>query len=289
MNYRHEFHAGNFADVLKHIVLTRILLHLVKKPAAFRYIDTHAGSGLYDLAGDEAGRTGEWRSGIGRLARLQPVAETRDAAALALIEPYLRFADPDGLADPARHLLYPGSPAIASSFMRPQDKLLLCELHPAAAQELRINLGHEKRAKIIEIDGFTGLNAFVPPVERRGLVLIDPAFEQRDDLQHSVATLTTAWKKWATGIFMLWYPIKDKRDVAAAFKPLVNGQIRKLLRIDWQIAEPAALGPLVANGLLIVNPPFQLAEEIQTILPFLDARLASDPHSGFRIEWLAGE
>jgi len=290
MNYRHEFHAGNFADVLKHIVLTRILLHLVKKPSAFRYIDTHAGSGLYDLAGNEAGRTGEWLSGIGRLANLPPAGPgTHGAEACALIEPYLSLANPDGLQDPARHLLYPGSPALAAALMRPQDKLLLCELHPAAVQELRINLGHEKRAKIIEIDGFTGLNAFVPPVERRGLVLIDPAFEQRDDLQRSVATLAAAWRKWATGIFMLWYPIKDKREVAAAFKPFADGPIRKLLRIEWQIAEPTALGPLVANGLLIVNPPFQLAEEMQIILPLLNEKLASDPQVSFRVEWLAGE
>jgi len=290
MNYRHEFHAGNFADVLKHIVLTRILLHLVKKPAAFRYIDTHAGSGLYDLSGDEAARTGEWRSGIGRLAGLAPPqAGTREAEALTLIEPYLNLVNPDSFLAPQRRGLYPGSPALAAALMRPQDKLLLCELHPAAADELRANLGHEKRAKIIALDGFTGLNAFVPPVERRGLALIDPAFEQRDDLQRSVATLTAAWRKWATGIFMLWYPVKDKRDVAAIFKPLADGPIRKLLRIELQITEPAALGPLVANGLLIINPPYQLADEMRIILPFLTEKLAETREAAFRIDWLAAE
>jgi len=291
MNYRHEFHAGNFADVLKHIVLTRILLHLVKKPAAFRYIDTHAGSGLYDLSGDEAARTGEWRSGIGRLLAglAPPQAGTREAEAFSLIEPYLNLVNPDSFLDPHGRPLYPGSPALAAALMRPQDKLLLCELHPAAADELRANLGHEKRAKIIELDGFTGLNAFVPPVERRGLALIDPAFEQRDDLQRSVATLTAAWRKWATGIFMLWYPVKDKRDVSATFKPLADGSMRKLLRIELQITEPAALGPLVANGLLIVNPPYQLVDEMQIILPFLIEKLAETRDAVFSIDWLAKE
>jgi 23S rRNA (adenine2030-N6)-methyltransferase len=285
MNYRHDFHAGNFADVFKHIVLTRILLHLLKKDTAFRYIDTHAGSGFYDLFGAEAEKTDEWQAGIGRLVAATDWPET----ARALIEPYLRLAGPsvEATADP--HQLYPGSPAIAAALLRRQDKMICCELHPTAAEELRGHLGRDRRTKIIEIDGFTGLNAFVPPVERRGIALIDPAFEARDDLEHSLAVLDAAWRKWSTGIFLLWYPIKDQREVESSLRRLVEAKIKRILRLELQVADPTPVGALAANGVLIVNPPFPLAAEAEIILPLLARTLGEGSDARHRIEWLAGE
>lgn len=169
MNYRHDFHAGNFADVFKHIFLTRILLHLGLKPAAFRYLETHAGSGIYDLLAAEAAKTAEWRDGAGSLAsaKLSPDAQELFWPYLQIVAPLLNSAQPR----------YPGSPAIARALLRRQDKMLLCELHPRAWASLNANVGSDRRAKLIEIDGYTGLKAFIPPVERRGLVLIDPPFE----------------------------------------------------------------------------------------------------------------
>ncbi len=284
MNYRHDFHAGNFADAFKHIILTRILLHLMKKETAFRYIDTHAGSGSYDLFGAEAEKTAEWHAGIGRL-----VAADRPVDARELIEPYLRLAAPavDETANP-RHL-YPGSPMIASALLRRQDRLICCELHPAAAQELQQNLGRDRRAKIIEIDGFIGLNAFVPPVERRGVILIDPAFEERDDLERSLAALDSAYRKWSTGIFLLWYPIKDQIEVEASLQRFVRGKVKRILRLELQVAAPLPVGPLRANGLLVVNPPFPLVTEAEIILPWLARSLGEGADARHRIEWLSAE
>jgi 23S rRNA (adenine2030-N6)-methyltransferase len=288
MNYRHDFHAGNFADVFKHIILTRILLHLVKKETAFRYIDTHAGSGFYDFFGTEAEKTGEWRAGIGKLIEAETFPDL-DPAARDLIDPYLRLAAPaaEGTVNP--RYLYPGSPAIASALLRPQDRMICCELHPAAVQELRAYFGRDQRAKIIEIDGFTGLNAFVPPVERRGLALIDPAFEARDDLERSLGVLESAWRKWSTGIFILWYPIKDQREVELSLQRLARGKIKRILRLELQIADPTPVGPLAANGLLIVNPPFPLLSEAEIILPCLARILGEGASARHHIEWLVAE
>ena len=204
MNYRHAFHAGNFADVVKHATLARIVQHLKEKPAAFRVIDTHAGAGVYDLAGPEASRTVEWRDGIARLA-----AATLAPAVRGLLAPYLDAVaalNGDALA------VYPGSPALVQRWLRPQDRLIACEREPGAAKALAGNLRGDNRAKAVAIDGYTALNAYVPPKERRGLVLIDPPFEQGDEHARLAHALAGAHRKWPTGIYALWYPIKDTRE-----------------------------------------------------------------------------
>src|SRR6202521_165070 len=174
MNYRHAFHAGSFADVFKHAILTRVLVHLRAKTAPFRVIDIHAGAGLYDLTSEESGRTGEWHDGIRRVFdAVLPVA------AGELLAPYLavvRSFNPDGAL---RH--YPGSPLIVGRLLRPQDRLVACELEPAAATALAHRLRAIRQAKAIEIDGWVALNAYVPPNERRGLVVLDPPYEEPDD------------------------------------------------------------------------------------------------------------
>src|SRR5208282_2317647 len=203
MNYRHAFHAGNFADVHKHSVLARILVHLRRKPAAFRVIDTHAGAGRYDLSGPEPSRSGEWHQGIERVWE----ARRRDRLP-ALLTPYLDAVaalNPDG-----KLRVYPGSPLIAETLLRPQDRLIACELEPQSAASLAAALRGDARAKVLAIDGWTALGAYVPPKERRGLVLIDPPFEDATDFTRLSGALAAAHRKWPTGIYMLWYPIKER-------------------------------------------------------------------------------
>jgi 23S rRNA (adenine2030-N6)-methyltransferase len=215
MNYRHAYHAGNFADVVKHAVLCRVLTHLREKPAAFRIIDTHAGAGRYDLAGPEAGKTLEWRDGIGRL-----MGATLPPPVGALLTPYLDAVaalNPDG-----RLARYPGSPVLAQALLRRQDRLIACELEPRAAAALERELAGDNRAKAIAIDGWTALTAYVPPTERRGVVLIDPPFEQPDEFARLGQGLAAAHRKWPTGIYLLWYPIKDPAEVQRFTRGLVR-------------------------------------------------------------------
>ena len=193
MNYRHAYHAGNFADVFKHALLTRILLYLMRKDAPLRYLDTHSGVGRYDLSSEEALRTGEWRDGIGRLmgADLPP-------AVAALLEPYLSLI-PGTAQAPGP---YPGSPLIAQSLLRMQDRMSFSELHEHDSRRLVRSLGLEKRCKIMTMDGYQALKAGVPPIERRGLVLMDPPFEERDEFERMALALENAWVtgayKWTT-------------------------------------------------------------------------------------------
>src|SRR5581483_4532548 len=203
MNYRHAFHAGNFADVIKHAVLCRLLFYLRQKPAPFRVIDTHAGAGLYDLASRESARGGEWPYGIGRLLKAQlpaPVAE--------LLAPYLEVINT--LNEPDRLKTYPGSPALARAWLRPQDRLIACEFEPKAARALSNQLRGDPRIKTLAIDGWMALTAYVPPKERRGLVVVDPPFEDPNEFIRLAEALTTAHRKWPKGIYLLWYPIKDR-------------------------------------------------------------------------------
>jgi 23S rRNA (adenine2030-N6)-methyltransferase len=280
MNYRHDFHAGNFADVFKHIILTRILLHLCLKPAAFRYIDTHAGSGIYDLSSAEARKTAEWQGGIGKLLTAKPVPDVQ-----GLVEPYLRIVVPLAKLGVPQ---YAGSAWIAKALLRRQDRMLLCELHPRAFSSLKANLGPEPKAKLFEMDGYMGLRAFIPPVERRGLVLIDPPFEEADEFQRACEAVEKAWRKWATGIYMLWFPVKDTGAVSSFVSNLAQSGIRRVLRLEFQIDPPTLQAPLARCGVIVINPPFRLEAETKILLPWL-ARSLGDKQPGFAIERLSGE
>jgi 23S rRNA (adenine2030-N6)-methyltransferase len=286
MNYRHAFHAGNFADVLKHAVLARILTHLGDKAAAFRVIDTHAGAGLYDLASEPATRTGEWRDGIGRLIDATLPDDIR-----ALLAPYLAAV---AAANPGGGLRrYPGSPLIALGLMRPQDRLVACELEPGAAAALAAQLRRDSRARAVKIDGWTALNAYVPPKERRGIVLIDPPYEDKHEFARVAAALAAAQRKWATGIFLLWYPIKDRSGpdrLAAALRRSATAKVApNILRAELAWAPEDAPGRLSSTGLIVVNPPWRLAEELERLLPALRAVLAPPAVGQENIDWLAGE
>jgi 23S rRNA (adenine2030-N6)-methyltransferase len=282
MNYRHAFHAGGFADVIKHIVLTRILTYLQEKPAPFRVLDTHAGAGLYDLTSEEARRGGEWLTGIARLMQ----ARFSDKA-LPLLTPYLDIVR--AFNPPGELKAYPGSPLIARALLRPQDRLTACEVEPRTRKSLIDGLRRDTQARVVDLDGWTALPAFVPPNERRGLVLIDPPFEAKNEFERLADGFAEAFAKWPTGSYLIWYPVKSRRitdglaqhvaGIAAASKPA-----GKCLRLEFSVAPQEAGSGLASTGLLIVNPPWTLAAELKAILPELEKPLGQGGAGRFRLE-----
>lgn len=282
MNYRHAFHAGSFADVIKHIVLVRMLTYLQDKPAPFRVIDTHAGAGLYDLTSNEAQRGGEWLTGIARLMQARLSDQT-----LPLVGPYLdivRAFNPKGELK-----AYPGSPLIARALLRPQDRLTACEIEPIARKQLIDALRRDAQARVVDLDGWTALPAFVPPNERRGLVLIDPPFEAKDEFERLAGAFLEAFAKWPTGAYLIWYPVKSRRATdelarAVAAAAAASRPAGKCLRLEFSVAPQEADGGLVSTGLLIVNPPWTLAGELKTILPELEKPLGQGGAGRFRLE-----
>jgi 23S rRNA (adenine2030-N6)-methyltransferase len=280
MNYRHAFHAGNFADVIKHAILSRIVGHLLNKEGPFRVIDTHAGAGLYDLTGPEAVRNPEWRAGIGRL-----FDATIDPAAQDLLSDYLdavRSANPEG-----KIVCYPGSPALVRAWLRRSDRLIACELEPSAAKALSYNFRGDRRVKAVAIDGWTALSAYIPPKERRGLVLIDPPFEQADEFAQLAASLQAALKKWPSGIFFAWYPIKEERDNAAFARELKERDITNMLRAEIVVSPASSDGKLRGGGHLIVNPPWTLEQDLKILLPALAQIFAPGVKGAVRLDWMA--
>jgi 23S rRNA (adenine2030-N6)-methyltransferase len=280
MNYRHAFHAGNFADVHKHAVLVRILFHLRLKLGAFRIIDTHAGAGRYDLDGAEATRSGEWRRGIERIWQVREWGTAED-----LIRPYLDLVT---ALNPGGELRsYPGSPLIAKSLLRQQDRMIACELEEAAATALAAALRGDRRCKALTIDGWTAAAAYVPPPERRGLVLIDPPFEEAIDFERLANILATAHRKWPTGIYLLWYPIKDRRAPDTLARQLGKLPVPRILRSELTLGPAQAGGNLVGSGLIVVNPPFTLERDLGVLLPVLCPLLSTEARA--RTDWLVAE
>lgn len=277
MNYRHAYHAGNFADVMKHAVLALALEHLKRKEKPFFVLDTHAGTGETDLSGIEAQKTGEFRDGIARL-----LAAPAPHPALA---PYLA-------ALPAPLDIYPGSPALAAALTRPGDRLAFCELHPEDAAALAARFRRDPRVKTHAIDGYAALKAMLPPKERRGLVLIDPPFENRDEYDRLADALQDATARFATGTYILWYPVKDPSVSGAFLERLAEQGPPKTLCLELHImaADPARM---TGCGLVIVNPPYALTEPgpdgrstARSLLDWLAQTLAQGPGARAREEWL---
>ncbi|HTH17521.1 MAG TPA: 23S rRNA (adenine(2030)-N(6))-methyltransferase RlmJ [Magnetospirillum sp.] len=278
MNYRHAYHAGNFADVQKHAVLALVVEHLKRKEGAFCYLDTHAGIGAYDLASVQAEKTGEWRSGIGRvMAEADPPAELKpyqDAVAALNPQGGLQF--------------YPGSPALVAALARPQDRLALCELHPEDSAALRHRFAADPRVGVHHMDGYVACKSLLPPPERRGLVLMDPPFEVKDEFARMRQGLAQALKRWPTGLYALWYPIKAREPVARFHADLAMLGLPKSLVAEVMIAGDDAPDRLNGAGLVLVNPPWKLDESLAALLPWLARVLA--PDTGFsRLEWLVPE
>ena len=284
MNYQHAFHAGNFADVHKHAVLARIVDYLRGKPAPFRVIDSHAGAGRYDLSGPQAARSGEWQRGIKLLVEANRDAKL-DAKVTALLAPYLECVAACNAGAGLRY--YPGSPLIVQKLLRRSDRLIACEAEPRAAAALKSVMGRDRRVKMLAIDGWMAINAGVPPKERRGLVLIDPPYEERNEFQRLSDGLAEAHAKWSTGIYLVWYPIKDRIEPDALAKRLRGHAIQKMLRCEITLGVPRADEGLIGSGLIAVNPPYTLAEELAVLQPSL-ARVFS-PEAHHRLDWLARE
>jgi len=282
LNYSHAFHAGNFADVMKHIIVTRLVEYLKKKDGAFRVIDTHAGIGRYDLTGEIASRSPEFADGIGRLLTAELPQKAKP-----LVQPYLdviKALNPDNMLK-----YYPGSPLLVRQLFRPQDRLSALELHPEYAKRLSALFEGDVQVRVIHLDGWLALNAHVPPKEKRGLVLVDPPFEEKGEFERIVDGLLKAHKKFPGGVYALWYPLKDTRAVHDFTSALRDCGIPKILRAEVSV-RPASNPPkLHGTGMIIVNPPFTLEAELRILLPAL-ALLLGDPGLGrHKLEWLRGE
>ncbi|MEQ1578621.1 MAG: 23S rRNA (adenine(2030)-N(6))-methyltransferase RlmJ [Hyphomicrobium sp.] len=284
MNYRHVYHAGNFADVLKHAVLALVIEHLKSKGTPFRVIDTHAGVGSYDLSSTEAQKTGEWLDGIGRLT-----GATLPPGIADILRPYLMAVSRENIGSGGAILRYPGSPQIARSLLRPVDILAVNELHPDDCVRLTRLFAGDPQTKVLKLNGWDAIKALLPPKERRGVTLIDPPFEELGEFDRLVQGLRDAHKRFATGTVIAWYPIKDERAVAAFHAGLQRLEMSKLMSVVLMVRNPSHLGGLPGTGLVISNPPFTLESKLQVLLPYLKETLQQGSGARSHIEWLKRE
>lgn len=277
LSYRHSFHAGGFADVIKHVVVSEILQHLVRKETAFHYIDTHAGAGLFDLRSEHADKLQEYRKGIGKLtAKEWPEL----ASYFAIVKKYNNT--------PALNF-YPGSPLIAAHYLRAADRSWLFELHPADFALLQEQFAADRRVRVMRADGFKGLLSLLPPVAQRGLVLIDPAYEVKTDYAQVFETVARAHRKFPAGIYALWYPVVDRTRIDALEKQFIGSGIRRIQRFELGISGDAPGKGLSAAGMIVINPPWMLLEKMAALLPKLVAALATDSDGSFQCQVLVGE
>ncbi len=279
MNYRHAYHAGNHADVLKHVVLLAIVDALKRKDSPFCVIDTHAGRGQYMLQGEHAGATGEAQSGIVRLFVLKGLP--------VVLQAYLKRVQAD---NPVGALItYPGSPLLVAQAMRAQDRLLACELHPDEARALATLFKSDARVQVMNRDGYGAVKALVPPRERRGLVLIDPPYEsQEEEFVPILQSLKEGLERWPTGCFALWYPIKRGRTLQPFFRKAARLPCKSLLRIELLVRPDDSPLRLNGSGMLVFNPPWQLDQALAPALPVL-ARLLGEHQPDGRMDWLKAE
>ena len=278
MNYRHAFHAGNFADVFKHTLLLALLDALNAKPAAWCYVDTHAGRGLYDLGADEAARTGEAALGVGRLL---------DAAALpAALQRYVDAVR--AIATPARPRAYPGSPLLAQASLREQDRAVLCEIVPEEAAALRRALRNDKRLAIHQRDGYTALGALLPPAQKRGIVLIDPPFEaQGGEFDAITAALDDAVARWPSAIYAVWFPIKLRETILPFYRRLHKAYApADVLTVELLVHPPVSPLRLNGCGIALLNPPWRFDDALRAWLPRATELLTQETAATHRIDWL---
>lgn len=282
MNYRHHYHAGNFADVVKHVLLLGLLEGLSRKDTPLCYVDTHAGLGLYDLGASEAQRTLEFKTGLSR------VKAAPAAGMPAWVADYQKAVT--ALQAERGGFWYPGSPWLALHRLRPQDRAVLMELHPDDAGTLRQNFARESRVAVHQRDAYEGLTALIPPKEKRGLVLIDPPYEtERDDYAPVVELLQKAHAKWPTGVYAAWFPIKDHHAITRFYRRLRNSGIPKMLTTELNVLPPDNSLGLNGSGLIVVNPPWQFAEEALRVLKWLKPVLTEHPQASLKLEWLTQE
>lgn len=283
MNYRHAFHAGNFADVFKHAILTGLIESIKAKQTPFRYFDTHAGAGRYDLRSEAANKTREHEAGVQRLL---------DAVRLpSMLHIYLNLVRALNAGNKTRDIaIYPGSPLLASLLMRDNDRATLCEVQPEEAAQLKKLFAGDARIGVHERDGYTALDALLPPPERRGLVLIDPPFEaQEGEFDAIEAALTQALGKWPGGIYSIWYPIKLRQQSAPFLRGFARRKIPKVLCAELLLHPDNSALRLNGCGMVIVNPPWKFDHQLEELLPALREHLAQGRFGEQRVEWLTGE
>ena len=269
MNYRHIYHAGGFTDLLKHTALCELLRLLLSKDKKLFVLDTHAGAGGYDLGGELAGRTGEAAAGIARLAAASregmPAAVVRYLAAVAAYD--RKFGPPTRMGAAGggpRH--YPGSPRLVRAALRPGDRFIACELHPGDALALKREFAGDRAVEVRQADGYQALKAVLPPPERRGLVLIDPPFEAADEFERLARAVRHGLRRFATGCYAIWYPIKDEAAVAGFLGALASP---RLLTMSLRLADGGETGKLTACGLAVINPPWRFDEAMGEALPWI--------------------
>ena len=283
MNYRHAFHAGNFADVLKHVVLMMLVGHLKKKSAPFLFLDTHAGRGLYDLSDSQAQRSGEYKAGIGRLLDLPAASLPPEVAA------YVQLVRESAGKGHSAITAYPGSPIIVARMRRPNDRMVLIEKLPKEADALRDALGRPRLTSILDGDGYAALKGQLPPRENRGLVLIDPPYESDLEFDNVLAGLEIAHERWPTGMYCVWYPLTDRAGPVRFQRNLERSGIRRILDVTLRVLPDDAQVGMSGAGLVIVNPPWQLDERLQELLPQLHRLLSPEGLGGSTVEWIVPE
>ncbi|MEJ8472649.1 23S rRNA (adenine(2030)-N(6))-methyltransferase RlmJ [Roseibium algae] len=282
MNYRHAYHAGNIGDVLKHAVFSRLILYFQRKDKPFRIIDTHAGIGGYDLTSEETQKTGEYRDGI---AKVLDAAIPEDVD--AILSPWLNLIRQENPTGKLAH--YPGSPLLARKLMRSIDRLTLTELHPADFETLAKCFAGDHQVKTIHLDGWLALGSFLPPKEKRGLVMIDPAFEQAYEFDRMAEAIIKGWRKFTTGTYACWYPLKDRRGLADFHNALREAGVKDVLTLELKIGKSGPDTIMLGSGMTIINPPFTLADEMQIVLPWLADTLHKGHGSGWSIDQLISE
>lgn len=282
MNYRHGFHAGSFTDVCKHLVLLTLIDYLTKKDAPFLYLETHAGRGYYGLTSEMAQKTKEYQGGIELIVQqdTMPAAVSRYVACVRQINQDLSGFSALPLA------YYPGSPLFAREMIRHQDEMILSELHREEYQVLKEYFHRDPRVHIHLQDGYQGLKAFLPPRARRGLVLIDPPYEEANELNRIVEQLSIALKKFQTGIYAVWYPIKDMDSINRWYKKLKTLIQQPMLVAELTIYPNSIATRLNGCGMLIVNPPWQVDQAIADYYPWLWQTLSPDQQGGYLIHAL---
>ncbi|ENN9907936.1 23S rRNA (adenine(2030)-N(6))-methyltransferase RlmJ [Vibrio fluvialis] len=278
LSYRHSFHAGNHADVVKHIVQSLILSALQQKDKPFVYHDTHSGVGRYDLTHEWSERTGEYKQGIARLWQQTEVPED--------IHSYLEAIK--ALNDDGELRYYPGSPRVARAHLRSHDRMVLTELHPSDYPLLEQEFHRDRQVAIFKEDGFARLKGSLPPKERRGLVLIDPPYELAKEYRDVVQAIAQSYKRWATGIYAIWYPVVNRCDIEDMIEGLQGLGIRKILQIELGVSPDTNERGMTASGMIVINPPWKLESQMQSILPFLKEAIA--PATGhYKVEWIVPE
>jgi len=279
LSYRHSFHAGNHADVLKHTVQSLILTAMKEKDKPFLYLDTHAGAGRYLLSSEHAGRTGEYLEGIAKIWQREDCP--------ALLEPYLTVIRHYNRSGTLRY--YPGSPLIARQMLRAQDKLHLTELHSSDYPLLRDEFQKDLRAEVLRADGYAQLKSQLPPLSRRGVVLIDPPYEMKTDYQDVVSGIQEGYKRFATGVYALWYPVVLRQHVKKILVALEKTGIRRILQLELAVRPDSDQRGMTGSGMIVINPPWMLEQQMTELLPWLHQALVPTGHGHTLVRWVVPE